>query len=117
MGFSIYLTGETYISKRSDIEQPTEDGYEITGHLFRFGYLLGSSYLHQYIVDNFGNGFDDQHMHLDMNELKQIKQAIQGNQLQDEFDEDDIETLNKAIEWLKKDQTGVCKDVIYKACW
>ena len=122
----MYLEGEKFYWHENKVE---EDGFPVQAKILDIAYWRKHPNLHGYIVQNFANGVDEcQRIHLDKNDLEKIIDAIKNDELpettgfffgepQDPNDQNSINQIQKAIDWLKVKEPGVSKKIIYQASW
>lgn len=130
MGLDMYLTGEKYYWS-SEGKRQKEDGLEIKTKTFDLGYWRKHPNLHGYIVQVFNKGVDDcQDIELGEEQISQIIKAIKNKELphtegfffgdsswNPEHDANSIKIFNDALKWLKVEEKGVSRSVMYRASW
>jgi hypothetical protein len=133
MGLDMYLIGDRFNwtdwKKPEGQRRPMVDGYEVSTQKLDLGYWRKHPDLHGYIVNTFANGKDEcQEIDLSEKNLLNIIEAIKENKLPKTtgffFGESDgteknksILIIEKAIEWLKKEEPNVAKSISYRASW
>lgn len=133
MGLDMYLDGEKFFF--SDYENPhndpTEDGYRLTGKILRLGYWRKHPNLHGYIIQKFADGKDEcQRIYLTADNIGQILDAVQRNALpytegfffgvSDGTEKpEDIRIFTAALHWLleKDENPRVDRSICYRASW
>lgn len=129
MGLDMYLEGRKFIHGIDKKERPKEDGYELKYRILELGYWRKHPNLHGYIVQTFADGKDDcQDIELGAEDLQKIINAIKANKLPETTGfffgksdgsetPEDIRILEAAIQWLKTEEPGVWRNVVYRASW
>lgn len=131
MGLDMYLTGEKFLW--TNYENPeknrTEEGFRIKEISLELGYWRKHPNLHGYIVQTFADGVDEcQRIELSLEDLSKILDAVKRDELphtegfffgqsRSEYKDESVDTLERAIGWLKTKNEGVTKTVVYKASW
>ncbi len=133
MGLDMYLTGEKL--RIYDWENPQnnemEDGFRVKSRELDLGYWRKHPDLHGFIVESFANGVDEcQRIRLEIGDIMAIIRAIEENSLphtegfffgESENDEDQkaeaIGIFRKAFDWMRVDNEGEFRSVIYQSSW
>lgn len=131
MGLDMYLTGHKFLW--TDWDNPEnnlkEDGYRVSERLLDLGYWRKHPDLHGYIVQTFAGGKDEcQDIFLSAGNLEQILKAVNNDELphtegfffgqsQPEDKDFTIKILKAAINWVKTEEQGVSRSVVYHASW
>ena len=123
MGLDMYLEGEKFVYENPQIE----DGFEVTKRTLQLGYWHKHPDLHGFIINEFADGKDNcQKIELGEEKLKKIIEAVQNDNLPyttgcffGESTSDDkapsLDILTNSLEWLKKEEPGIRKTVVYQA--
>ena len=133
MGLDMFLYGKKFLW--TNWEHPelnvTEDGFTLQEKTLQIGYWRKHPNLHGFIVQTFAKGVDEcQEIELSDSDLEQILKAVKtpkkslpttggfffGSSNGSEKKED-IEILTKAIAWLKEEEDGVVRSIVYQASW
>lgn len=131
MGLDMYLTGEKFLW--TDWKKPEnnamEDGFRVEKRILELGYWRKHPDLHGYIIKTFANGVDNcQDIPLTEDDLLNIIGAVEseilpktsgfffGSSSPDDKPED-LKILHGALDWLRKKESGVSKDIYYRASW
>ena len=127
MGLDMYLLGDKFLFPP---EYEYEDGYPIIRRELRLGYWRKHPNLHGYIVQTFARGKDDcQPLALTVDDLKQIRGAVEGDNLphtegfffgvsDGSEKEKTLEILKNAIAWLQdRSEANIVRSVFYRASW
>lgn len=131
MGLDMYLEGHKYIWQNHDHpeQDPTEDGFRVKWKVLELGYWRKHPNLHGYIVNKFADGVDEcQEISLSLKNLEQLLKAVKADNLpvtsgfffgesSPEHKQMSIEIIEGAIKWLKADNDGMSRSVIYRASW
>jgi hypothetical protein len=145
MGLDMYLTGSVYLSDWQEEDRFHHNGFPVSNIEYRLGYWRKHPNLHGYIIQEFADGEDEcQKIFLEADQLKQIKEAVEQNNLpntegfffgksadKDSEDEEEaeyakqeldhtIEILNRAISFAEKNEhemQGRYKQLYYQASW
>jgi hypothetical protein len=129
MGLDMFLKARKFYSHLRDEPAVLDDGFEVVTKDLDAGYWRKHPNLHGFIVDEFANSLDDcNEIELDADCIKKILNAIENNELphtegfffgESTGDEKsrDLEIFNKVLTWLKTEEKGVWKSVIYRASW
>jgi hypothetical protein len=118
MGLDMYLTG-SHVCTRDGTNRQTAE----------LGYWRKHPNLHGYIVRELAAGIDNcQPVPLEASHIRQIMEAIQGQQLpvtigfffgasDGSETEDDLAIFSDALEWLETPQSDATRTVTYQASW
>lgn len=131
MGLDMYLDGRKFLRTdwKNPENNPKEDGFEIKERSLRIGYWRKHPDLHGYIVQNFAGGVDEcQEIDLSADDLKKIINAVKERQLPHTVgfffgtsdgseDEETIQILERAFDWLTTKEPNVSRAIVYQASW
>lgn len=128
MGLDMYLTGCKYLSEINN-KRPQEDGFPVEARHLALGYWHKHPDLHGFIVETFADGKDDcQDIDLDDGDVQQILDAVEADTLphtqgfffgtsSPEDKQPTLDILHAALAWMKQEEKGVYRSLIYRASW
>ena len=132
MGLDMYLTGDKFTPSFGNIPRETADGYEVESHRLSLAQWRKHWALHNYIEEHYSDG--NHKFDLDVNNLREIADAVEGGKLVDPDDDmpsyrsvyayhkepeqvrETVDTLRKAADWLDRDD-GFWRSVEYYGSW
>ena len=122
----MYLNGKKY---HSAITRKVVEGMELKEEEFELGYWRKHPDLHGMITEAFGGGRDEcQRIDLSAEDLQVILDAVKKNVLphtegfffgksESAWQQETVEKLENAIEWLNIKEKDTWRSVYYRASW
>ena len=128
MGLDMYLTGDKFVPEHQDnLPRAKVDSYPVESQRLKLGYWRKHWALHNYINDNYGDGYK---IELNSDNLREIFEAVEHGHLPEANYSDEIDAYHKepdqvaatvkilrdAADWLEKDD-NTWKSVEYYGSW
>tara|TARA_R110002072_G_scaffold9099_3_gene44636 strand:- start:2911 stop:3303 length:393 start_codon:yes stop_codon:yes gene_type:complete len=128
MGLDMYLTGDKFVPEHQDnLPRAKVDSYPVESQRLKLGYWRKHWALHNYINDNYGDGYK---IELNSDNLREISEAVEHGHLLDANYRDEIDAYHKepeqvaktakiladAADWLDKED-NTWKSVEYYGSW